>query len=129
MPALAWLRNLCLLCHSLKADLGSCGPADTRFVLVVDNPSPGPAFEAWLRGLAHRQGGALMGRVRVRRHTSNLGASAARNTLLDESLAEFCVFAGRLAAGVDVVFSSGCGACCLQDAQQHVAVQACMRLF
>ncbi len=89
-----------LLPCSLTADLSSCGAADVRYILVVDNPSPGPAFEAWLRELLEpRQGdGPLMGRVRVRRHTANLGASAARNSLLDESLAEYCVFAGGLSA-------------------------------
>jgi hypothetical protein len=65
--------------------------ADVAMRLVLDRPDPGPDFEAWQQA---KQAGPLAVRLRVRRHSSNLGASAARNRLLQESCAELCVFAG-----------------------------------
>ncbi len=54
----------------------------------MDNPDIDPAVEQWLRNLQRR----MLCRVRIRRHTSNQGASAARNSALDEALGEYVVF-------------------------------------
>jgi glycosyltransferase involved in cell wall biosynthesis len=86
--------------HPPRLQGGSSPPAaDVKFILVVDNPDLPPSLRHWIRTLQHR----LLHRLRVRVHAVNLGASAARNRCLDESLADFIVFFDD-----DVVPAEGC---------------------
>jgi glycosyltransferase involved in cell wall biosynthesis len=56
-------------------------------ILVVDNPRVSPNAAACLAAMQAR----MLHRLRVRRHARNLGAPAARNRALEESLAEYVV--------------------------------------
>lgn len=59
-------------------------------MLVVDQPpaAASPQQHSWLVALQQR----WLHRVRVRFNPANLGASAARNRALQESLAEYVIF-------------------------------------
>jgi len=77
----------------LESDDGPAGgdgarAYDVRFVVVVDDPACPAAARRWLAD----QQRSRLGRLRVRFHDRNLGASAARNTALDEATAEYVVF-------------------------------------